>query len=62
MATRVLAGDIGGTKTALAVYRFEALMRETPVQVILDPKASLLGAAEVALDLALDTAPKRVPI
>jgi hypothetical protein len=35
-------------------------MRETPVQVILDPKASLLGAAEVALDLALDTAPKRV--
>jgi hypothetical protein len=35
-------------------------LRETPVQVILDPKASLLGAAEVALDLALDTAPKRV--
>jgi glucokinase len=23
MATQVLAGDIGGTKTALAVYRFE---------------------------------------
>lgn len=38
--------------------RFEALMRETPVRVILDPKASLLGAAEFALDLAVDTAPK----
>jgi len=40
--------------------RFEPLMRETPVRVILNPKASLLGAAEAALDLALDTAPKRV--
>jgi glucokinase len=38
--------------------RFEPLMRETPVRVILNPKASLLGAAEAALDLALDTAPK----
>lgn len=41
--------------------RFEALMRETPVRVILNPKASLLGAAEFALDLALDTVPKHVP-
>jgi glucokinase len=40
--------------------RFETLVRETPVRVILDPKASLLGAAEFALDLALDTGPKRV--
>ncbi len=40
--------------------RFEGLMRQTPVRVILNPKASLLGAAEVALDLALDTAPKPV--
>jgi glucokinase len=42
--------------------RFEPLMRETPVWVILDPKASLLGAAEIALDLARDTAPNRVSI
>jgi glucokinase len=40
--------------------RFESLMRETPVRVILNPKAALLGAAEAALDLALDTAPKHV--
>jgi glucokinase len=39
--------------------RFEPLMRDTPVRVILDPKASLLGAAEAALDLALDTTPQR---
>ena len=38
--------------------RFEALMSETPVRVILNPKASLLGAAEAALDLALDAAPE----
>jgi glucokinase len=42
--------------------RFEPLMRETPVRVILDPKTSLLGAAEIALDLARDTAPNRVSI
>jgi glucokinase len=38
------------------VGRFESLMAETPVQVILDPKTSLLGAAEVALDVALERA------
>jgi len=32
--------------------RFEPLLRETPVQVIANPKTALLGAAEVALDLA----------
>jgi len=42
--------------------RFEPLMRKTPVWVILDPQASLLGAAEIALDLARDTAPNRVSI
>jgi glucokinase len=42
--------------------RFEPLIRETPLRIILDPKASLLGAAEIALDLALDTTPDRVPI
>jgi glucokinase len=31
--------------------RFEPLLREIPVWVILDPKTSLLGAAQVALDL-----------
>jgi glucokinase len=40
--------------------RFEPLMRETPVWVILDPKTSLLGAAEIALDLARDTSSNRV--
>jgi glucokinase len=34
--------------------RFEPLMTDTPVRLILNPKASLLGAAEAALDLALD--------
>jgi glucokinase len=34
------------------VGRFEGLLRETPVQVIANPKTALLGAAEVALDLA----------
>ena len=32
--------------------RFEPLLREIPVWVILDPRTSLLGAAEFALDLA----------
>jgi len=39
--------------------RFEALMRDTPVRVILNPQASRLGAAEFALDLALETVSKR---
>ena len=34
------------------VGRFEPLLRNTPVQVIANPKTALLGAAEVALDLA----------
>jgi glucokinase len=36
------------------VGRFEPLLAETPVRVILNPKTSLLGAAEAALDLALE--------
>jgi glucokinase len=35
-----------------AVGRFGPLVAETPVQIILNPKTSLLGAAEAALDLA----------
>jgi glucokinase len=36
------------------VGRFKPLLSETSVQVILNSKASLLGAAEAALDLALE--------
>ena len=32
--------------------RFEEMMSEVPVRIILDPKTSLLGAARLALELA----------
>jgi glucokinase len=34
--------------------RFEALLSDTPVHVVLNPRTSLLGAAEAALDMALE--------
>ncbi len=34
------------------IGRFEEMMKQVPVHIILDPKASLLGAAQLALDLA----------
>jgi glucokinase len=49
---KVKAG--GFMEAFVDVGRFESLMRETPVHVILNPKTSLLGAAEAALDLALE--------
>jgi glucokinase len=49
---RVTAG--GFLEAFRAVGRFGPLVAETPVQIILNPKASLLGAAEIALDLALE--------
>jgi glucokinase len=49
---RVTAG--GFLEAFGAVGRFGPLVAETPVQIILNPKASLLGAAEVALDLVLE--------
>ena len=49
------ARALGGFLEAFrAVGRFGPLVAETPVQIILNPKASLLGAAEIALDLALE--------
>jgi len=51
---RIQAG--GFMEAFTSVGRFGSLMAETPVQVILDPKTSLLGAAEVALDFALERA------
>ena len=51
---RIQAG--GFMESFTSVGRFGSLMAETPVQVILDPKTSLLGAAEVALDFALERA------
>ncbi len=76
----VLAGDIGGTGTVLAIFesaeqgleplgetrfasrrhesleqidkgRFSDLVASIPVQVALEPRASLLGAAHFALTL-----------
>ena len=35
-----------------AAGRFEPLLREIPVKIILDPKTSLRGAAEIAAELA----------
>ncbi len=49
---KVKAG--GFMEAFVDVGRFEPLMRETPVHVILNPKTALLGAAEAALDLALE--------
>jgi hypothetical protein len=49
----VLAGDIGGAKTNLALFspNKERPVRGIPVRVILNDKAALLGAACCASDL-----------
>jgi glucokinase len=47
--------EAGGFMQAFrAAGRFEALMAETPVHVILNPRTSLLGAAQVAVESALE--------